>query len=212
MAQPVSLHDISQNIHAGKSVTKIENQRLYETDVYTVVNEERQTCVFWSPVVECMKKDENHMTVLLPQIDECEQFYNDLTTLEANLVNNANEKWKNWFPKDELTLEDIQDRFVSCIKAGSKEEQGRIMNIKTSSKLKCKIENCDEIIHDDYFSYFDPKTRKGKGRVLIELRRVVFGRGNFKPEFVVHQVLLNEPEVQEPETQRFNNELWVNFA
>ena len=56
-------------------------------------------------------------------------------------VNNANEKWKNWFPKDELTFEDIQDRFVSCIKAGSKEEQGRIMNIKTSSKLKCKIEN-----------------------------------------------------------------------
>ena len=211
MAQPVSLHDISQNIHNGKSVTKIENQRLYETDVYTIVNEERQTCVFWSPVVECMKKDDNHMTVLLPQIDECEQFYNDLTTLEANLVNNANEKWKNWFPKDELTFEDIQDRFVSCIKAGSKEEQGRIMNIKTSSKLKCKIENCDDI-HDEYFSHFDSKTRKGKGVILIELRRVVFGRGNFKPEFIVHQVLLNEPEVQEPETQRFNNESWVNFA
>ena len=40
------LCNISQNIHTGKSVTKIENQRLYETDVYTIVNEESQTCIF----------------------------------------------------------------------------------------------------------------------------------------------------------------------
>lgn len=211
MSKPLQLPNITSELHVGKNVSKIENQRLYETNVYTVVDESRQTCVFWSPVVECMKKDDNHMSILLPQSDECEQFFHELNNLEHCIVKESSEHWKNWFPKDELSLDDVQDRFVSCIKASSKEEQGRVMNLKTSPKLKCKVENNDDIV-EDYSSLFDQKTRRGKGRVLIELKRLVFGRGNFKPEFVVHQLLLNEPEIQEPDTMKFDNESWVNFG
>ena len=210
MSKPLQLPNITSELRVGKNVTKIENQRLYETNVYTVADESRQTCVFWSPIVECMKKDDNHMSILLPQSDECEKFFHELNNLEQRIVKESSEHWKTWFPKDELTLDDVQDRFVSCIKASSKEEQGRVMNLKTSSKLKCKVENGDDVV-DDYSSLFDQKTRRGKGRILIELKRLVFGRGNFKPEFVVHQLLVNEPEIQEPDTMKFDNESWVNF-
>lgn len=200
----------NETVHIGKSVKKLENQRLYETTVFAEQDDARQTIVFWSPELECMKKDENHMTILLPQTDECEEFYNTLVYLNNEIVKGAGENWKSWFPKDELTVEDIQERFVSCIKAGSKEEQGRVMNLKVSQSMKSKVQNSEDVT-SDYSSLFNPKTRKGVGRVLIELKRVVFGRGNFKTEFVAHQVLLNEPEAEEPETRKFNNENWVDF-
>ena len=212
MTSPLSLQTIqSGELHLGNVVNKIDNQRLYETNVYTTMDEKRRTLTFWTPEVECMRKDDNHLTLFLPQTDECEGFYNTLRDLEDKVKMGASEHWKTWFPKDDLSLEDIQERFVSCIKAGSKEEQGRVMNLKTSSKLKCKVKNTEEVITDDYQELFDKKTKRGCGRILIELRRVIFGRGNFKMEFVAHQVLLNEPEVDEPETERFNNESWVDF-
>jgi len=211
MASPLLLSNVcSSEIKVGKSVSKIENQRLYETQVYTTNDEKRQTIVFWSPELETMKKDDNHITLLLPQTDDCENFYNTLIYLENEVVKGASEQWKAWFPKDDLTNEDIQERFVSCIKAGSKEEQGRIMNLKTSSRLKCKIHNSDNITNE-YWTLYNEKSRKGVGRVLIELKRIVFGRGNYKMEFIAHQVLLNEPDVEEPETEKFNNSEWVDF-
>ena len=211
MAYPLSMSTVcSSDIQVGKSVSKIENQRLYETQVFTLNNEKRQTVVFWSPELETMKKDDNHITLLLPQTDECENFYNTLIHLENEVVNGASEHWKTWFPKDDLTNEDIQERFVSCIKAGSKEEQGRVMNLKTSSRLKCKIQNSDDITNE-YWTLYNEKSKKGIGRVLVELKRVVFGRGNYKMEFVAHQVLLNEPDVEEPETEKFNNSDWIDF-
>lgn len=211
MAAPLSLQAIKDNnISVGKHVNKIENQRLYETSVYTTQDEKRQTVLFWTPVIECAKKDDNHITLLLPPTDECEDFYNTLVHMDNQIINGANDSWKDWFPKDELTLEDVQDRFVSCIKAGTKEEQGRIMNLKTSSRIKCKVENTDEVT-SDYSTLFNPKTRRGSGRILIELKRIIFGRGNFKTEYVAHQILLNEPEIEEPETQKFDNENWVDF-
>lgn len=211
MATPLSLQTIQTGeILVGKEVKKIENQRLYETGVYTEKEERRQTLLFWSPELECMKKDDNHISLLLPQTDECEEFYNTLMCIDKSVTQGAADNWMNWFPKDELTAEDIQERFVSCIKAGSKEEQGRVMNLKTSSKLKCKVKNSEEMTNE-YWTLFDEKSRKGVGRILIELKRVVFGRGNFKLEYVAHQVLLNEPEVKEPETEKFNNVEWVEF-
>ena len=213
MAQPLSSSTIqTSNIRTGKKVHKIENQRLFETDVYVDMGEEqnRQTVVFWTPELQCMRKDDNHLTILLPQTDECEEFYNMLLHVESNVVSDSSEKWKSWFDKDDLTLEDVQERFVSCIKAGSKEEQGRIMNVKTSSRVKCKVSGSEDVT-DDFSTLVDPKTKRSVGRVLIELKRVVFGRGNFKLEFVAHQVLLNKPEIEEPKTQKFENEAWVDF-
>ena len=212
MATPLSLQAVqSGDIKVGKDVKKIENQRLYETSVYTENEEKRQTVLFWSPVLDCMKKDDNHVSLLLPQTDECEEFYNTLMSIDKSVTKGATDNWQNWFPKDELSSDDIQERFVSCIKAGSKEEQGRVMNLKTSSRLKCKVQNSDEMTNE-YWTLFNEKTRKGVGRVLIELRRVVFGRGNFKLEYVAHQILLNEPEIEEPETEKFNNTEWIEFV
>lgn len=211
MATPLTLQAIRDgDICVGKNVNKLENQRLFETSVYTTVDEERQTLLFWTPELQCMKKDDNHLTILLPQTDESEEFYNTLMHIDDTVVKNATEKWNSWFPKEELSAEEVQEKFVSCIKAGSKEEQGRLMNVKTSHNIKCKVQGSDEIT-DDYSSLFDSKSRKGLGRVLVELKRVVFGRGNFKMEFVAHQLLLNAPEVKEPETKRFDNESWVDF-
>jgi hypothetical protein len=211
MSSPLSLSNVcASNVQLGKGVSKIENQRLYETQVFTSQDDKRKTIVFWSPELETMKKDDNHITLLLPQTDECEQFYNTLVHLEKEVINEASEKWKSWFPKDDLSTEDIQERFVSCVKAGSKEEQGRIMNLKTSSRLKCKVQNSEDITNE-YWTLYNEKSKKGVGRVLIELKRVIFGRGNYKMEFVAHQVLLNEPEIEEPETERFNNSEWVDF-
>ena len=213
MARVLSLQSIqSSTIQMGKNLTKIDNQRLYESHVYVEDDDAgaRQTVVFWSPELECMKKDDNHMTLFLPQTDECEEFYNTLMSLDSGIVTRSSENWKSWFPKDDLTQEDVQERYVSCIKASSKEEQGRVMNLKVSQHVKCKLQNSD-VQTSDYASLFDQKTKRGVGRILIELKRVVFGRGNFKTEYVAHQVLLNEPEAEEPETQRFNNESWIDF-
>ena len=212
MASPLTLENIRNGtIHVGKKIKKIENQRLFENDVYVEVGEEkRQTVLFWTPELQCAKKDENHMSIFLPQTDECEEFYNTLVHLDDTIITKSSEKWKNWFEKDELSHEDVQERFVSCIKPASKEEQGRVMNVKTSSHIKSKVDGMDEIT-DDYSSLFDSKTKKGFGKMLIELRRIIFGRGNFKIEYVVHQILLNAPEIEEPITERFNNESWVDF-
>ena len=84
------------------------------------------------------------------------------------------------------------------------------MTLKTSSNIKCKIENSD-IVTSEYSSLFDQKTRRGEGRVLVELRKAVFGRNNFKVDFIAHQILINEPIVEEKETEKFNNEIWVDF-
>ena len=138
MAKVLSLNAIqNSSIHMGKKLNKLDNQRLYETNVYVEdENENRQTVVFWSPELECMKKDDNHITLFLPQTDECEEFYNTLMSLESGVVKKSSESWKNWFPKDDLTQDDVQDRYVSCIKASSKEEQGRIMNLKVSQHIR----------------------------------------------------------------------------
>ena len=211
MASLLSLQEIqSMTINLGKKINKIENERKYETGVSVDVNDKKQTLVFWTPVLQCMRKDENHLQLLLPQTDDCEEFYNTLVHIDDNVVKSAYEKWNEWFPKDELSEEDVQERFVSCIKAGSKDVQGRVMTLKTSSNIKCKIENSD-IVTSEYSSLFDQKTRRGEGRVLVELRKAVFGRNNFKVDFIAHQILINEPIVEEKETEKFNNENWVDF-
>lgn len=198
------------NICVGAKVSRIDDKRLYETGVYTTINDSRQTVVFWTPELQCIKKDETHLSLLLPQTDECEDFYNTLEYLNKSVTDEACLKWNQWFEKDELSVEDVQERFISCIKAGSKEEQGRVMNVKMSPKIKFKVNGVDNLV-DDCTGLFDKKTKRVTGRVLIELKRVVIGRGNFKNEFVVHQVFVNTPEVEEPVTSTFISEDWVNF-
>lgn len=211
MASLLSLRDIqNMNVNLGKKLQKIENERKYETGVSVDINDNKQTVVFWTPVLQCMKKDESHLQLLLPQTDDCEEFYKTLVHIDENIIKSAYGKWEDWFPKDDLTEEDVQERFVSCIKAGSKDVQGRVMTIKTSSNIKCKIENNDNVT-SEYSTLFDHKTRRGEGRVLVELKKAVFGRNNFKVDFVAHQILLNEPIIEEKETEKFNNENWVDF-
>ena len=211
MASLLSLQDIqNSNINLGRVVNKIENERKYETDVSVDVHDKKQTVVFWTPVLQCIRKDEHHLQLLLPQTGESEDFYNTLVYMDESVVKSAHGNWSNWFPKEELSEDDIQERFVSCIRAGSKDVQGRVMTLKTDTNIKCKVGDSSDII-SDYSSLFDQKTKKGEGRVLVELKKVVFGRNNFKIDFVAHQILLNTPVIVEPETSKFDNGNWVEF-
>lgn len=205
-ALPVSYTEVSlDNLHALKKIKKTEGAKLYETQVYTKADSHCQSLLFWTPSVQFSVKEHGRISLLLPQTDECEQLFDLFCDIDRLIVDISIERWKRWFQED-VTLDDVTDRYKTSLKAGSKREEGRIINMKLGNNFKHKL---GDTIADN------TQLTDGRGLVLVELKRLVFGKSNFKCDYVIHQIQEERIEVEpsemgDDEPLYFESEEWVS--
>ena len=202
--------DLSQ-LDVSARLTKTENTRVYECNIFMKNEKDSQSLLFWSPQLKCKMKDSGHLVFDLPSNDESEEFYTFLNNVDSNVVSLAQKNWVKWFGKDYPGDDDIADRYRTNIKVGSKDECLRMLHTKVSPHIKCRINNEESSVVETPFT--EDVKQISNVRALIELKRIVIGRSNFKGEYVVHQLLLpDEPEIEELHVQQYSSETdWINL-
>ena len=200
--------DLSK-LTVGKKMLKTDSARVYEGKIFMQEDDTTQSLLFWSPLLNCKMKDENHIVFDLPCNDDGENFFTFLSNMDQSITTLAQENWVKWFGKDYPGDEDIAERYRTNIKVGSKDDCLRTFHTKVSPFLKCKMNN--EELQDIELPFNENKSTCN-ARGLIELKRIVVGRANFKAEFVVHQLLLSEEVETEVEPNQYTSETdWINL-
>lgn len=209
MVQPIPFTDIDvSELKCQRNVRKVE--KLFETQVYLKTDGKAHNVLFWTPEVKCVPKD-GKLSLMLSDDELCESLYTLITSVDQKVTDLSVNNWVKWFGKDDITDEDIIERYRTPLKAGSKQD-GRVFQVKISPDIRCKDGETDVSIEDI-------KETPVNAKVLLELKRIVFGRGSFKLEYIAHQLLVQKPvddvkdvkvEDVDEEPECFVNDEWLN--
>lgn len=188
MATPIernidSLKNLSTN---GFVPEKSEDGRVYEQRVFLDHETDPTNLVFFTTKMNC-KVEGDKLMLFVPQTEECETFYEYMNHIDKRVIELSQANWTVWFAdkkKKDLSPDEIADSFRPSVKAVTKEEQGRAFSTKLGSKCKVKI-NKDGVLENCLADEIQPKDDVV---ALVEMNKLVFGKGNFKIDYKVHQI------------------------
>ena len=201
----------------GYTPEKSEDGRVYEQRIFLDHETDPHNLLFFTPRMNC-KIDNDKVMFFVPQSEDCETFYEYMNTIDKRVVELSQIHWAKWFAdkkKKDLSPEEIADSFRPSVKAVTKEEQGRGFHTKLSQKCKMrkKVPTSEE--HETCTT--QDIGSKDEVVALVEMQKLIFGKGNFKIDYKVHQIEVYPfvepvPPKNKPLFFDEDNEGWVELV